>query len=84
MPGIAVDLKFHRFDWERAEQVVKQGASSCIGGFAGLFISLLFGGTVLAAPEGIGHIVCLAVSLLLAAAIILIYKRNNRTDIREL
>ncbi len=48
--GIEVNLKLHRFDWEKEEQVVKQSASAALGGFAGLLTSAVLGAVCFLAP----------------------------------
>ncbi len=48
--GVAVDLRLCRFDWEREEQVVKQGASAMLGGFGGALVTLICGAVVYLSP----------------------------------
>ncbi len=82
--GIAVDLRFHRFDWEKEEQVVKQGASVGIGGFAGALVSLGLTGLRMLVPDSIGHLVTLGICAILAIATYLVYCKNNTADLARL
>ncbi len=82
--GITVDLKLHRFDWEKEEQVVKQGASAALGGMAGSLLSILIAGLLLLVPPVLKN----PIRALLAAALLLIcgilYRRNSRTKLEAL
>ncbi len=82
--GIAVDLKFHRFDWEKEEQVVKQGASAMLGGFAGVLAAFLTGAVIFVVPTTYAPSGKLGVCLVLAASTALLYRRNNRTHMEKL
>ncbi len=49
--GLSIDLRFRRFDWEKPEQVVKQGMSTLLGGIVvGLLLPLVSAGAVLLTP----------------------------------
>ncbi len=74
--GLSVNLKWHRFDWEREEQVVKQSASAAIGGFGGLFVSLLLTGVALLIPPAYADVGTAGILLLLIAATLLLYRAN--------
>ncbi len=80
--GITVNLKFHSFDWEKEEAVVKQSASAALGGFAGLFLAVVLGFAVYAAQfaEIAKGVAC----LLVLAVTVLLYRNNNRTVLNEL
>ncbi len=79
--GITVNLKFHSFDWEREEAVVKQSASAMIGGFAGFLVSILCGAAALLLP---GNFTKICISLILVTFIFILYKKNNQTELENL
>ncbi len=82
--GITVNVKFHRFDWEKEAEVVKQGASAAIGGFAGMLLSLIFAGVFLLVPSDFGHLTRAVICMLLVLATLFCYQKNNRTRLEEL
>ncbi len=82
--GITVNLKFHSFSWEKEEQVVKQSVSSALGGFAGLFPSLIFGGLQIPVPEAYRSLYSFFVCLLLIAGTVFFYRKNNKTVLAQL
>ncbi len=82
--GITVNLKLHSFDWDREEAVVKQSSASFIGGFAGLFISVLSGVAVLFTPSNFGILMKSAICLILWIATVLLYKYNNKVNLIDL
>ncbi len=82
--GITVNLKLHRFDWEREEQIVKQSASSAIGGFAGFFLSVILGIPLLLLPlEAISYIIA-AICVLLLVMTSVLYNKNNKAKLELL
>ncbi len=82
--GLTVNLKFHRFDWEKAEEVVKQGASSLIGTFAGILLALVCAAAVTLTPVAYGNVVKLVLCLTLAGLTWYLYSRNQKVRIEEL
>ncbi len=82
--GLSVNIKFHRFDWEKEEQVVKQGASTLIGGFVGILLALVGGGAILLFPSAWTNWICGSVCLLLFAAVAALYRKNNRVSLTAL
>ncbi len=66
--GITVNLKFHSFDWEKEESVVKQSLPAFLGGMFGLFISFLLGFAVYLIPQQFANtgktVICIAVAAL--------------------
>ncbi len=77
--GITVNLKFHSFDWQKEETVVKQSLPAAMGGFAGFFLSAILGAVVFAVPDALENAVKALICLLLAGAALLLYRKNNRT-----
>ncbi len=82
--GVAVNLKFHSFDWERAETVVKQSLPSFLGGFAGFFVSVACGVAVLTVPSSLQWLANLLVCLILLGLTAWLYVRNQRVNITQL
>ncbi len=82
--GITVNLKFHSFDWEKEETVVKQSLPSFIGGFMGLFLSVILAVTLLLLPTHLGNFTKLIICLVLLLITAILYKSNNRKNLTEL
>ncbi len=82
--GITVNLKFCNLSWEKEEQVVKQSASSAIGGFLGLFASLIPAALLITAPPVLKTPckIIIIVSLLILA--LFFYKGNNKKSLTDL
>ncbi len=80
--GITVNLRFHSFDWEKDEVVVKQSLSAMLGGFAGFLISAFLGCAVYAA--GFADTAIALSCLLILALTALLYRANNRKNLQEL
>ncbi len=82
--GISVNLKLHRFDWEKEEAVVKQSASAMLGGMAGLFISFVCGVLVAVLPSAWSDAVRAGNVVLLGIVTLLLYRSNNRIELKKL
>ncbi len=82
--GITVNLKFHSFDWEKEEAVVKQSLPAVLGGFAGFFVSLLVGIAVYFIPVQYGDIAKAIICLLLLGSTALLYRQNNKKSLTDL
>ncbi len=82
--GITVDLKFHHFDWEKEEAVVKQSLSAGLGGFGGFLVSLLLASLVLAVPAAWADAVKGGLCLLTLGVTAILYKNNSRVLLRRL
>ncbi len=82
--GISVNLRSHKFDWEKEETVVKQSLPAAVGGFAGLFVSFILGAAVLAVPTAFSSLANSAVCIILTAVTALLYRKNNKADITML
>ncbi len=79
--GISVNLKLHRFDWEREEQIVKQSAPSAIGGFAGVILSAVFALPMLLLPSvHTAFVIC----VVLLALCMLLYNYNSKAKLEQL
>lgn len=82
--GITANLLFPKLDWENEVTVIKQSASSAIGGMSGFLISLLCMFTVLFVPSRFTNGVNALICILLAAATIFLYRKNNKADFKTL
>lgn len=82
--GIAVNLRFHSFDWEKEETVVKQSLPAALGGFAGFFLALICGVAVFLVPVQYADLAKTAIVLLLLAAAALLCRKNNCADLSKL
>ncbi len=82
--GITVNLRFHSFDWEKEEAVVKQSLSSALGGFAGFLVSAALAVLVLAVPAAFTDGVKLGGCLVLWLLTAVLYRKNNRISLAEL
>ncbi len=78
--GITVDLKLHNFDWEYEAQIVKQSASAALGGFAGFFVSLVWGISAVLLPD----LATPVIFAILIIAVTLLYRKNNKTKLEIL
>ncbi len=82
--GITVNLKFHSFDWEKEETVVKQSLSAMLGGFAGFFLSVAFGGILLVVPVQLVGLAKALMCLLILAVTACLYRKNNQAQLEAL
>ncbi len=80
--GITVNLKFHSFDWEREEQVVKQSASAALGGFAGMLLSVFLGGLTFLVPGRYENAVNALICVVLVTGTAWLYQRNNKWEMK--
>ncbi|MBQ9120295.1 MAG: hypothetical protein IJY09_09635 [Lachnospiraceae bacterium] len=82
--GITVNLKLPRFDWENEVTVVKQSASSFIGGFLGFVVALLCMVPCILVPAKYTTLTKLLLCFLIALITLYLYHRNNKTNLQEL
>ncbi len=82
--SVAIDIKFHSFDWENETAVVKQSLSTLLGGFVGTVTSFILGAFTFVVPEMYGDASRATVCVLLAAAVIFLYRKNNNTELYQL
>lgn len=75
--GITVNLKFHSFDWEKEEVVVKQSFSSMVGGFAGFFLSVIAAAIIFLIPLQYQNIGKIAVLLVIGIVTFIMYRKNS-------
>ncbi len=82
--GITVNLLFPVFRWENDAVIVKQSASSAIGGFGGAFIILLC-----ALPVGIpipvsDDLVKLIIVVVMFVGTVVLYQKNIRVNLQKI
>ncbi len=82
--GITVNLKFHSFDWEKEEAVVKQGLSSMLGGFSGFFMAVFLGAITFIMPDQFADAAKFMICLLILAGTVLLYQKNNQVRLEDL
>lgn len=82
--GITINLHFPVFNWETEVSVVKQSASSILGGLGGFIIAILcvFGITTI--PENYIDLWNGAVCIVVIAVTAVLYWKNNQTDLRKI
>lgn len=82
--GIAVNLRLPLMEWESDVSVVKQSASSLVGGMGGFLLAVICTVIVLAvdlgSPAALNGVICAAT----AAAAALLYQSNCKKDLREI
>lgn len=82
--GVAVNLRLPVLEWESEVSVVKQSAASLLGGMGGLLLALVWGVAAALVPEAYADLGKLTGSVLVLAITAILYRRNNRTDLKEL
>lgn len=82
--GISVNLHFVNFDYESEASVVKQSASAFIGGMGGFLLSMILCVILLVLPQNFMSIFKILSCVLLSVISYLLYKINNKTDLRKL
>lgn len=81
--GITINLLFPVLNWESEVSVVKQSASSLIGGMGGFLFALVCAVPVMLLPSVYSDIVALLICVMLAVLTIVLYRRNNRAKLPE-
>ncbi len=76
--GVAVNLRFHSFDWTQEAVVVKQSLPAALGSFTPTLVCLLLGGAVLVTPAPYAVFVKAGACVLLLAVTALLYRSNNQ------
>ena len=82
--GLTVNLKLPSFDWENETSVVKQSASSAVGGLGSMVISLICGVIYAVSPAEWRAFINAAICGVLAVITALLYWRNSRIDLKNL
>ena len=82
--GLTINLKMPVFDWENETAVVKQGASSAIGGLGGFVIVLVCAVPVLFVPAAYSDLLKGFLCVLFVGLTAILYKKNNSVNLQEL
>lgn len=82
--GITVNLHFPVFTWESEVSVVKQSASSFLGGMGGVLLTVVLVVVNAAVSDGHSHLLKMVCCIAVLAATVFLYMRNNRVNLREL
>ncbi len=82
--GITANLLLPNFNWDTEVSVVKQSAAAAVGGLGGVIATVLFALAVGFLPTAHPHLMKLACSLVLHGATVLLYRKNNATDLKKL
>lgn len=82
--GLTINLKMPVFDWENEVSVVKQSASSAIGGLGGFVMILICMVPVLLVPAEYSNLVKGALCVVFAGVTWILYKKNNKVNLQEL
>lgn len=79
--GITVNLHFPVLEWDNEVRIVKQSASTLLGGMGGFILALLCAVAVgIVPPEGAVYLKT-GICVVALAATAVLYRRNNRFDI---
>lgn len=81
--GITVNLCFPVLNWESETSVVKQSASSAIGGLGGMVLAIVCAVVIITVPDQYENPAKAVLCVLLSAGTLLLYQKNNRTDLRK-
>ncbi len=82
--GISANIKFCKLDWTNEATIVKQSASSALGGFAGMILSVAFGFGYHYSPESLKPYVIPLVFVLLVILTLVLYRLNNKAKLEKL
>ena len=82
--GLTANLKFPKMEWDSEVVVVKQSASSAVGGLLGMLSALLCGGIALVIPAALIHVYRAVIVLILIILTTVLYRKNIRTDLRQI
>lgn len=82
--GLTVNLRFPVFTWESEVSVVKQSASSMLGGLGGVLLTILFVVVNVVASDGNSHLLKMVCCIAALLATAFLYTRNNRMNLQEL
>lgn len=80
--GLTVNLHIPVFTWESEVSVVKQSASSLLGGLGGVLLTILFLIVNVLVPCGDSHLLKAACCIAALFAAAFLYWRNNRVELK--
>ena len=79
--GLTINLKMPVFDWESEVAVVKQSASSAIGGLGGFVVILVCMVPVLLVPAEYSNLVKGVLCIVFAGVTWILYNKNNKVNL---
>lgn len=82
--GITVNLAFPVMEWENEVTVVKQSMSALLGGIGGSLIVIVSTVVLLLLPETAARFAKWVVCLMFAVLTVVLYQKNNRTDLQKI
>lgn len=82
--GIAVNLRLPVLQWENEASVVKQSAAALLGGMGGLLLAVLCAAITVAVPVAYRDAAAAALCAALLALTAVLYRQNNRWDLKKL
>ncbi|MCH5260177.1 MAG: hypothetical protein J1F18_10500, partial [Lachnospiraceae bacterium] len=82
--GLTANLKFPKMEWDSEVVVVKQSASAAVGGLSGMLGAVFCGLIVMVIPASLLHVLRAAIVLLLILFTTYLYRKNIRTDLRQI
>ena len=81
---LTANLKFPKMEWDSEVVVVKQSASAAVGGMSGMLGALFCGVIVLVIPAALIHVFRAVIVLILILLTTFLYRKNIRTDLRQI
>lgn len=82
--GITINLHFPVLNWESEVSVVKQSASSLLGGMGGFLLAILCAIPTALIPAQYSDWLKLATCAILLGITAMLYRRNNRFDLKQI
>ena len=82
--GLTANLKFPKMEWDSEVVVVKQSASVAVGGMSGMLGALFCGLIIMVIPTALIHVLRAAIVLILIVLTTFLYRKNIRTDLRQI
>lgn len=82
--GLTANLKFPKMEWDSEVIVVKQSASAVVGGLIGMLGAVLCGAIAAVIPAALIHVFRAVIVLILILLTAFLYRKNIRTDLRQI
>ena len=82
--GLTANLKFPKMEWDNEVVVVKQSASAAVGGLTGALGAMFCGAIIAVIPGALVHVFRAVIVLILIGLTTMLYRKNIRTDLRQI
>ena len=82
--GLTANLKFPKMEWDSEVIIVKQSASAAIGGLMGMLGAVFCGVIVMVIPVALINMFRAVIVLMLVILTTFLYRKNIRTDLRQI